>query len=236
MDRSEGGSPGPAVKGAYSLDTASSRPHPLFARVPEPLWTQTLDCADRLSVPKGNVVYDRTRFRRCLGIVLRGRIQVRRETLLVSTLQAGDLFGAAALFNKRASYPTTLTALSDCEALLIPQEEIRRLLRVCGPFAEDYVTYLSGRIQFLSARLGVVSAGSNRDKLARYLLDAPDGEVTLSAAQLCQRLGVGRASLYRAFEALEQAGAIAREGKTIRILNRDRLNACRQYQNQREED
>ncbi len=186
---------------------------------------EVLAASDRVEAAKGDTVYDRHRFRRCLGVVLEGRIQVRKEALLVSTLSAGDVFGAAALFHQREDYPTTLTALADCRLLLIPQDGVRRLLRESPAFAEDYVEYLSGRIQFLSARLDALSAGSAEGKLAQYLLTSADGEgrVTGSATQLCQRIGVGRATLYRAFESLERCDAIAREGKTIRILSRDRL-------------
>ena len=152
---------------------------------------------------------------------------MRREALLVSTLGPGDVFGAAALFNRQEDYPTDLIALTDCTLLLIPQEEVRRLIRTCPCFAENYVTYLSGRIRFLSARLDTVSADSAEGKLARYLLTAEDGSgaVTLSATHLCQRIGVGRATLYRAFECLEGEKAIAREGKTIHILDMEKLRA-----------
>ena len=69
-----------------------------------------------------------------------------------------------------------------------------------------------------------MSNPSAEGKLARYLLtNGGDGAVTLSATALCQRLGVGRATLYRAFEALERAGAIARAGKTIRVLRPEAL-------------
>ena len=205
------------------MDTTSLRGHPLLGRIDPPLWAWTLEASDLLTVARGGVVYGPGRFRRCLGVVLRGRIEVRRESILMAALSAGDVFGAAALFNDSPDYPTTLTALTRCEALLIPQDCVRRLLWECGPFAEDYAVYLSGRIQFLSRRLEAVSAGPAEGKLARYLLGAQTDSLTLSATQLCQRLGVGRATLYRAFEALEQAGGIAREGKTIRILRREAL-------------
>ena len=200
---------------------------PLFGRIAEPLWTAVEKKAARIKALKGETIYDRHRFRRCLGLVLSGSIQVRKEALLVSTLSQGDVFGAAALFHQREDYPTTLTAVSDCELLLISQETVRQLLRECPDFAEDYAAYLSERIQFLSARLDTLSAGSSEGKLAQYLLSAADEHdtVTLSATQLSARIGVGRASLYRAFEALEQAEAIAREGKTIRILCRDKLQS-----------
>lgn len=205
------------------MDVTLPAGHPLFGRVGDDQWARTLEAADLLQVDKGAVVYGPKRFRRCLGLVLRGRVQVRRESLLMATLNAGDIFGAAALFTGRGSYPTTLTALTPCQALLIPEEGVRRLLRECPPFAEDYAAYLSGRIQFLSQRLEALSAGSAEGNLARYLLGSGGDALTLSATQLCQRLGMGRATLYRAFEALEGAGAIAREGKTIRILSPERL-------------
>ena len=205
------------------MEVTLPRDHPLFGRVDEALWARALEGSDLLAVEKGAVVYGPKRFRRCLGVVLRGRVQVRRETLLMATLGAGDVFGAAALFTGGGDYPTTLTALTRCEALLIPQEVVRRLLRECGPFAEDYAAYLSGRIQFLSQRLEAVSNPSAEGKLARYLLSGGGDGLTLSATQLCQRLGMGRATLYRAFEALERAGAISREGKTIRVLRREAL-------------
>ena len=209
--------------GGIHLEIKLPQGHPLFGRVEPALWERTLAGSDLLQVERGAVVYSPKRFRRCLGVVLRGRVQVRRESLLMSTLSAGDVFGAAALFAGGEDYPTTLTALTRYEALLIPQDCVRRLLWECGPFAEDYAVYLSGRIQFLSRRLEAVSAGPAEGKLARYLLGAQTDSLTLSATQLCQRLGVGRATLYRAFEALEQAGGIAREGKTIRILRREAL-------------
>jgi CRP-like cAMP-binding protein len=143
----------------------------------------------------------------------------------MSTLNAGDLFGAAALFTDSPDYATTLTALSDCALVLLPQENLSRLLGESPEFARRYVGYLSGRIQFLSRRLDAVSADTAQGKLGQYLLTNADETdcLTLSATELSQRLGVGRATLYRAFETLERDGAICREGKTIRILDREKL-------------
>lgn len=200
--------------------------HWLFRDVePEPM-ARLLSGAERLTVPRGHTVYTPHRFRRCLGVLLQGRIRVSKDALVVSTLAAGDVFGAAALFTDSEGYATTLTALTDCELVLLPQENVARLLRESPEFAENYVRYLSGRIQFLSARLDAVSAGSAERKLAQYLLSAA-GEtdcVSMSATQLSARIGVGRATLYRAFETLERDGVIRREGKHIHILCREKLN------------
>lgn len=192
----------------------------LFSGVDGELLAQAERAADRLRARRGETIYSPRRFRRGLCLLLEGRVEVRREALLVSTLSGGELFGAAALFGGGEDYPTTLTALTDCSMLFFSQEAVRRLLRDSGAFAENYAAYLSGRIRFLSARLDAVSASTAEEKLLRYLLSAQDGagRVTISATRLSQRLGVGRATLYRAFQSLEASGVIAREGKTIRLL------------------
>lgn len=212
------------------MEVTELNAHPLFRNLERSLLEQVLAASDAAAVRKGSTVYDPRRFRRCLGVLLEGQLEVRRESLLVSRLRAGELFGAAGLFGGGDAYPTTITALTDCRLVLIPQEEVRRLVRENGAFAEGYVTYLSGRIRFLSSRLDTVSADSGEGKLAHYLLSAADsdGRVTISATQLCQRLGVGRATLYRAFESLERTGAAVRSGKSITIADRDALCAlCR---------
>lgn len=199
--------------------------HPLFAGVEPRVLAEVLEQADRLDIAKGETIYQPRRFRRCLGVLLQGQVQVRREQLLVAVLEAGDVFGAAALFSPTQQYPTTLTALTPCTVLLIPQEQVCRLLRESGAFAERYVMYLSDRIHFLSRRLNNLCAGSSSVRLAQYLLTAQDegGDVTLSATQLCQRIAVGRATLYRAFEVLEEEGLITRNRKTIHITDVRRL-------------
>ena len=169
-------------------------------------------------------VYQPHRFRRCLGFLLSGQVQVTNGTLSVSLLEAGELFGAAALYNDLPDYATTLTARTPCRILFLPQEEVDRLLGKEPLLRRNYLRYLSGRIRFLSGRLQAVTQTGAEGKLARYLLSSgEDAPIRTSATDLARRLGLSRASLYRAFDALEGAGLIRREGKTVCILDRSGL-------------
>ena len=169
-------------------------------------------------------VYQPHRFRRCLGFLLSGQVQVTNGTLSVSLLEAGELFGAAALYNDLPDYATTLTARTPCRILFLPQEEVDRLLGEEALLRRNYLRYLSGRIRFLSGRLQAVTQTGAEGKLARYLLSSgEDAPIRTSATDLARRLGLSRASLYRAFDALEGAGLIRREGKTGCILDRSGL-------------
>ena len=117
--------------------------------------------------PAGEAVYQPHQFRRCLGFLLAGQVQVTNAALSVSVLEAGELFGAAALYNDLPDYTTTLTARSPCRILFLPQEDVDRLLGEESLLRRNYLRYLSGRIRFLSGRLGALAQTGAEGKLAR---------------------------------------------------------------------
>ena len=168
--------------------------------------------------PTGATVYSPSHFCRCLGILLAGRLQVTKGTLTVSYLEPGDLFGAAALYTEALEFVTTITARQSSRCLMLPQNSMDRLLAQDGPLRENYLRYLTGRIRFLSGRLQSLVQSGAEGKLARYLLaNVREGQLTCAATDLARRLGLSRASLYRAFQSLEESGLISRHGKTISI-------------------
>ena len=171
---------------------------------------------------RGEIIYDPQRFERCLGILLEGRVQVEKGAVIMSQLRPGELFGAAALFNNRPDYATTLTALTGCAVLLLPQPLVEDLMAGFPAVGRNYVAYLSERIRFLSEKIEGFTAGGAERRLAQYLLCQP-AELECSATGLARRLNVSRASLYRAFDRLAALGAIRREGKMVRILDTERL-------------
>ncbi len=191
---------------------------PFFRRADEALLRRVLALpgVTAEAFPAGETVYQPHQFRRCLGFLLAGQVQVTNAALSVSVLEAGELFGAAALYNDLPDYAT-------CRILFLPQEDVDRLLGEEPLLRQNYLRYLSGRIRFLSGRLGALAQTGAEGKLARYLLSSGEPSVHAPATDLAKRLGLSRASLYRAFEALETAGLIRREGKTVFVLDRGGL-------------
>ena len=66
------------------------------------------------SYRRGDVVYDRSRARRALALVLEGHLRVLHGRVVMNDLYAGDVFGAAALFGAGESYESEVVAASDC--------------------------------------------------------------------------------------------------------------------------
>ena len=198
-------------------ETALLSACPLFRGTEKGLLRQLAEEAERTEFSSGQVVYSPRHFRRSLGVVLSGQLQVTKGTLAVSALEPGDLFGAAALYSGEREFASTITAKGASRCLMLDQQLMDRLLAEHSQIRENYLHYLTGRIRFLSGRLQTLAQPGVEGKLARYLLAG--GDSSCSATELCQRLGVSRASLYRAFAALEDSGLIVRKGKTITIVD-----------------
>lgn len=170
----------------------------------------------------GQTLYQPHRFSRKLGILLSGSVRVSRDALVISILSTGDLFGAAALFNDRPDYATTLTAATPCRVLLLEQELVSRLMDADTRARDNYIRYLSGRIRFLSSKVQSLAAPGADGKLAHFLLSRltpAEPQLVCPATELAQRLGISRASLYRAFELLEARGLIAHRGRRLQVLD-----------------
>lgn len=195
---------------------------PIFLNCPEEVVRRALDdpgCTLHTFEP-GQTLYQPHRFSRCLGVLLSGGVRVTRDALAISVLAPGDLFGAAALFNDREDYATTLTACAPCRVLLLTQELVSRLMDASPCVRDNYIRYLSGRIRFLSGKIQSLAADSVEGRLKQHLLTtlSPDRpRLDCPATELARRLGISRASLYRAFETLEGQGLIRREGRAILV-------------------
>lgn len=173
---------------------------------------------------KGQVIFDRSRFNMCIGIVLTGQIQVNccgQKELKMARIGPGDCFGAETMFHERDRYMMTLTALKPTEILFLPRELIMWLLQRSPVIMENYIAYLSGQIWLLNMKISGLTAGTAEQRTALYLLE--EGGELDSMTELSQRLNMGRASLYRAMNDLEQQGLIRREGKTVELLDPDGL-------------
>lgn len=194
---------------------------------PQALETLLSDpCCTRLRCVRGSVVYSPQVYANSLGVLLAGRLEVSKEHLIVSTLMPGEIFGAAALFQTGGAYATTLTARTECDVVFFPQELVEALFRRDAGAAMAYIRYLSGRVRFLSGKLDQLLAGSAEARLARYLLAREGGghvALDCSLTGLAARLNVSRASLYRAFDTLEEQGVVTRKGRQVRILDGTRL-------------
>lgn len=185
---------------------------------------------EKRTFAKGQVIYTPNQFRKELAAVLSGQVLVTKGggELVVSLLGPADLFGAAALFNAEEEYVSTLTARTKSSVLFLSQEAVRQLIDSQPLFRKNYIRYLSCRIRFLSDKIDSLIQGSSEKKLSCFLLRQMDAEgrvrVGCSMTELAARLNIGRASLYRELQKLEERGILTRDGKIIVIQQPETLS------------
>lgn len=138
--------------------------------------------------------------------------------VLLNELDAGRCFGAAALFVTQERYVTTVRAKTACQLLFLSMEAMQEMMMQYPQIALNYIRFLSGRIQFLNRRIDSFIAPSAEESLLSYLRQQPEGiSRDLPISRLAELLNLGRTSIYRAAEHLEQQGMIRREGRCIQL-------------------
>ena len=170
---------------------------------------------------------------RVAGLVLGGRAVVTtpdpsRKTLL-RYLEAGEPFGIANLFDN-APFISLIRAQGRCRVFFLTEDAARRLLEEEHAFLYAYLAFLSGRIRYLNRKIGYLTAGETERRLALYLASFGADRIELreSISALSELLGVGRASLYRAFDRLVADGFLQKEGRILHLSDREAM--LRAYQ------
>lgn len=144
------------------------------------------------------------------------------HAVLLRFLKSGDLFGIANLFSgPDTPFVSVVRAETDCTCVFVSERTVCELLNSDRAFRESYISYLSGRVRFLNRKIGYLTAGSAERRLALYLAGLGQGEIKLSESisSLSERLNIGRASLYRAFDRLQADGYLVKDGKCLRLTD-----------------
>jgi CRP-like cAMP-binding protein len=153
---------------------------------------------------------------------------------VVEILGPGASFGEAVMFLDRP-YVVFAEALADSLVLAIGKAAIFAELERNPRFARRMLAGLAQRLHRLVQDLEAYTLRSGTQRVIGYLLrDLPDGvpggapvDVALvtSKGVLASRLNITREHFSRILHDLSEAGLIEVHGRTIRILNPDRLRA-----------
>lgn len=206
------------------------RQHPLFKEC-TPLLLEQMSKEATLRFFAAGDTLKKYNERPFLCIILSGEASVHTKDenndLLLRMFRAGDTFGVANLFGHRPPV-TRVDATKPTEAICISEDILRRALMSDGALAIRYIGFLSDRICFLNRRISTLSAGSAERRLAAWLdavvpQETIEYELPLPMNRLADTLGLGRASLYRAFDELIGLGYLTRNSRKICLPNRDAM-------------
>ncbi len=157
----------------------------------------------------------------CIGLILRGSASVAPgEQGAVSTIGRGAEFGICNIF-VREDMPTRLTAKTALKAAFLPKDVFAGLLGENRVLMYRYIRLCNQKMLYLAGKLRLMSISDSTERFAFWLMHSGSGgEVALSFSkdELARRLGLSRASLFRAISKLENEGIISSIGNKIIVL------------------
>lgn len=166
----------------------------------------------------------------CWSVVITGSVKIfsggEGGSVLLNVVSRRGIFDIAALTGRCGNVPQcAVITVGRCRIAFITACGIESLMRDYPQIAANCLGFFTERVGFLNRRIRTLSCGSCESKLADFLLNEfyqEGGSFVVklkSCVELANRLGVSRASLYRALGTLEDSGIISRSGKLITILD-----------------
>ena len=163
----------------------------------------------------GTCVYDLHDFRRAAGIVLAGCLRVSTTAdVLLNTIQPGQMFGVASLFNENETYVSQVTAEKKSLVMFLSAAQLEAIFQEEFSICRNFLSFLSGRIIFLNQKISGFAATTPRAALLVFLTSQASASETYefflpcSRLQLSKRLNMSRATFYRALDALKADGTL----------------------------
>ena len=177
----------------------------------------------------GEAMYGSEETRGSIGIILRGKAEVFSadpgKDVLLRTISVGDMFGVSKLFGKSDALSTRVVSKGGTRVLYVSSNALSQMLENDKTIMYNYIRFMEDRIRFLNEKIMYFTAGSTERRLALYLasLNKKTVRLSISLTDLANTLDVGRASLYRAFDKLNEDGYIIKSEKIILIMNREEM-------------
>lgn len=209
------------------------RQSPLFAGTTDDDLAALLQICKVREYARGEVIFDEGEVAQGFYIVASGRVKVYKlspegKERILHVLQPGGNFAEAAIFAD-GLYPASAEPLDKAKLIFFPKRAFLDLLTAQGRIAINMIGGLSRFLRLFAGQIEELTFRDVPSRLARYLLDLNNDcngavELPTSKSAIASRLGTVSETLSRTFRKLSDEGLIRVEGKTIVILDAERLS------------
>lgn len=154
-------------------------------------------------------------------VVCEGKAEIFKKEAFLKSVSAPFVAGLATLFENKGNYISTIVAKTETKLFVFSQSFIETLINTNPEFSKRLIALLSEKLRYLNRRIDFYTTSSAEGKL-REFLEVSAGEkgyVEISMSRLSEILDIGRASLYRAFNSLEEKGYAKKQGKKIFLIS-----------------
>ena len=175
---------------------------------------------------KGSLIYNEETHNAAIGVVVSGCLSVktaRESDVIIRSLKKGETFGVSAVFGDGSEgFISRIYAEKDSEVVFVTEELLREIFKKFPLTVENYIRLLSGKIKYLNRKIKLLSCKTTQQAVYEIISSNCDENgvaVFENMTGLSHSLGIGRSSLYRCLEQLEEQNLIKKNGKEIKVID-----------------
>lgn len=163
------------------------------------------------------------------GEMVARMVSISGKSVEVSRLYPGEIIAPAFIFANQKAMPVSVETQSSVVILRLLPSTLKYLIDTNETIRMNFITALSNIDVFLTHKMKVLSLFTVREKVSYFILEVAGKQqsntirLDQSRQAIAESFGIQKFSLLRCLSELVECGAIAVEGKTITILNRDKL-------------
>lgn len=213
----------------------------LFADMTETEIEKVLVCSGAIikTIDKNDIIFDQHDIPKYLFVLIEGAVAVCKDSIsgkrgIVTVIERpGDIFGEIYLFLPKNEYDFYTLVTHQAEVMMIPRDffssTCSNKCNYHSKLIENMLGILAQKAYYLGQKLQILSSGSLRQKIAKYLLDNCDSNgyvrMKMNREVFADYLIVARPSLSRELLKMQDEGFIDVDGKNIKIVEIDALEA-----------
>jgi CRP-like cAMP-binding protein len=198
-----------------------------------------LDCSKARikEYEKNQIIFSQMDPPKALYVLLKGSVSVCKDTpdgrrYIVTNIEEKDIFGEVYVFLEKADYSYYVIPNAKSSVLEIPKEYFfstcEKTCTAHSHIIQNMLGILAQKAYFLNNKVQLLTSGSLRQKIAKYLLekcsDKKYVKLSMNREQLSAYLNVTRPSLSRELINMQEDGFIEVDRDMIKILDFNGLN------------
>lgn len=194
------------------------------------------DNGDILNFSKGDLIYKEGARSNKIYLILEGVVKSYKmngngKELITALYKADDFLGFTS-FAKSIIYQESVMAVEDVQVAEISKKVLKEIIGNNKEVSVEILNLLSDNISDIKKQLLQMAYGSVRKKTAKTILQfakildkKPEDAIKISRYDLASVAGIATESLIRTLSGFKKKGLIKIEGRNIRILDLEKLNA-----------
>jgi CRP/FNR family transcriptional regulator len=205
---------------------------PFFSGLSDPDLDALTGIARVREHPRGELLFSEGEEAAGFFVVLDGKVKVYKlspdgKERILHIIQPGGTFAEAAIFGD-GLYPAYAEPLQVSKLFFLPKAGFLNLLMDNGRISINMIAGLSRFLRQFANQIEDLTFKDVPSRLARYLMELSNGtkqkvELPISKTQLASNLGTVSETLSRTLRKLSDDDLIAVSGKTVEILDFERL-------------